>query len=95
MNKISIYQIKDIENVMYAFRDYDEKSFNLNDYKIVAEKEIEIPSEWKDAPADYIFEIFNKEACKEFKMHSISVSDIIEIDGKKFYVQNSGFKELV
>lgn len=94
MSKVKIYQIKDIEKTVYAFRDFNKEAFNFDDYTLVAEKEMEIPAEYATMPQEFVFIEFNGEARKEFKMQSLSVSDIIEIDGARYYVQNFGFLNL-
>ena len=38
MSKVKIYQIKDIANTVYAFRNYNKDLFNFDDYALVAEK---------------------------------------------------------
>ena len=44
---------------------------------------------------DYIFRIFNIGKKPEtYKGHSLSVSDIIELDGVMYYVDGFGFKKL-
>ena len=93
MAHIKIYQIRNIEETNYAFREYNEKFFNMADYKLVAETTMKIPEEWQGAPLEYIFMQFNGSHFG-FKMHSLSVSDIIETNGKRYYVQYSGFKEI-
>lgn len=94
---IKIYQIKDVANTMYAFRDYDEKLFNFNDY----EKVIEFPYDEGKTIVDIldtIFELGNHGAFQqmvpEVKMRSVSMSDIIEINGMRWYVESIGYKAL-
>lgn len=93
-NQVKIYQIKNIVEVMYAFRDYDKDAFNLDDYQVVAETEMEIPEEWQGAPLEYIFMRFNGSARRDFKMHSLSVSDVVELNGTKYYVNGVGFEQI-
>lgn len=92
MSKVKIYQIKDIANTVYAFRNYNKDLFNFDDYALVAEKEIDLSS--AEHPAEAVFTLFNSEVKEEFEMRSVSVSDIIEIDGKKYYVNDIGYEEL-
>lgn len=91
MSKVKICQIKDIANTTYAFRNYNKDLFNFDDYALVAEKELDLGS--AKHPAEAVFTLFNSEIKEEFEMRSASVSDIIEIDGKKYYVDNF-FEEL-
>lgn len=98
--KFKIYQIKDIKNCEYAFFGYDLASrygFNLNDYQLIYEEETD-----KNLTLDQIFRLFNvvtEEDVKRldavnYKGHSLSVSDIVEIDGKKYYCDSCGWEEI-
>lgn len=90
MGKVNIYQL-DINN-KNVFMNYDfskKHDFNLCDYELVASFNID------NTDLDYIFYIGNNgDLQKHFKMRSISVSDIIEINGKKYFVDSFGFKEI-
>lgn len=90
MEKINIYQL-DI-NSNYLFMSYEfakEHGFNLYDYKLVASFNTD------NTDLEHIFFIGNNGGLqKHFKMRSLSVSDIIEINGKKFYIDSFGFKEI-
>ena len=91
----TIYQIRDIANTDYAFRSYDEVAdkIDLDDYDVVAT--IEVPDNENTLEKIFIFGNTDKSKFKEVKlMRSISVSDIIEYDGAKYYVDVFGFKEL-
>ena len=41
-----------------------------------------------------LFKIFNIKIPEDFKGHSLSVSDIVEIDGKNYYCDFVGWEEL-
>lgn len=41
-----------------------------------------------------LFYIFNEERPSDFFGHSLSVSDIVEIDGRYYYCDSFGFKEI-
>ena len=96
--KVKIYQIQPIENCSYAFMNYDfaKDKINIKDYKEVASIAIERSTNI-NTMLDEIFRLGNIEK-QEFTTYgpfrSISVSDIIELDGKKYYVDGLGFKEL-
>ena len=92
--KYKIKQIKDIRNCEYAFSHYDwcKDKINLDDYEVVYEGELEC-SEISDA-LEELFEIFNVRHPEDFKGRSMSVSDIVEIEGKNYYCDAFGWKKL-
>jgi len=94
---IKIYQT---DNSDYRFMNYDfavDHGFDIYDYDVVAEfyKEVYEP-DWR--VLESIFDLGNRgfiqAVCNDEFMRSISVSDIIEIDEKKYYVDSFGFKEV-
>lgn len=95
MSKVKIYQIKDVANTIYAFRDYHKEDFNLaKDYEMVVEFEMELPAE-TDAALEKIFEMGNDGRLKEeHEMRSVSVSDVIYIDMACYYVNGMGFERI-
>lgn len=95
MRSIRIYQIKNVAECKYSFMswDYAQDKCKMDDYEMVAEFEMDE----KEYPC--LLDILwikgnNGELQKIYKMRSISVSDIIEIDGAKHYVDRFGFKEV-
>lgn len=77
--KYRIHQIKDIENTEYAFRSFNPGRFNFADYECVYEGEIETDDKTNIEICEVIFYIFNTKRPKNFEGHSLSVSDIIEL----------------
>lgn len=75
-----IYQVKDIENTCYAFRGYDPKKFNFKEYECRYEGEFTDDTKTATEICEVIFYIFNMVRPDDFKGHSLSMSDIIEID---------------
>lgn len=63
-------------------------------YKEVWSDEIESDSPNNEKLLDKIFEWFNLYAPENFRGHSLSVSDIIEMDGHYFYCDSYGWKEV-
>ena len=92
--KYRIKQIKDIRNCEYAFMHYNwvKDQINLDDYEVVYEGELDY-SEMPNA-LEELFKIFNIKIPEDFKGHSMSISDIVEIDGKNYYCDMIGWKEL-
>lgn len=100
-NKVSVYQIQETANCSYLFMGYDFAVENggpdMNDYEKVAEVEIDT----RDTDVTYVLdEVFtygntNIEYYDDNpKARSISVSDILEYNGNKYYVDSFGFKKL-
>lgn len=84
---IKIYQIEDTEDCVYAFCSYNKDVFDFKDYKEV--------SCFKYNESETIIEILHKifelGKCGTLKqliptMRLVSVSDIIEVNGMRFYV---------
>ena len=92
--KYKIKQIKDVENCAYAFKRYAwaENVIDLNDYEVVYEGELDCP-EMPNA-LEELFEIFNNKRPKDFERRSMSISDVVEIDGKNYYCDFVGWVEL-
>lgn len=92
--KYKIKQIKDVDNCEYSFKYYEQckDKINLDDYEVVYEGELDYP-EMPNA-LEELFKIFNIKIPEDFKGHSMSISDIVEIDGKNYYCDMIGWKEL-
>lgn len=90
MKKVNIYQLDAYSKNIFMNYDFaKEHNFNLYDYKLVASFNTD------NTDLEHIFFIGNNGSLKRhFIMRSLSVSDIIEIDGKKFFVDSFGFKEI-
>ena len=92
--KYKIKQIKDAENCEYAFRHYNfvKDKINLDDYEVVYEGELdytEIPNVLEE-----LFDIFNIRRPEDFSGHCMSVSDIVEVEGKNYYCDAVSWVEL-
>ena len=92
--KYRIKQIKDVENCAYAFKHYEwaKNVLDLNDYEVVYEGDLDYP-EMPNA-LEELFEIFNNKRPKDFERRSMSISDVVEIDGKNYYCDFVGWEEL-
>ncbi len=90
-----IKQIADMPRSLYRFMDYDfavTNGFNLNDYATIYEGEID--GETPEQALEKLFYIFNMQYPKDFRGHSLSVSDVVELDGVNYYCDNLGWKKL-
>ena len=81
MITFKIHQIKDIENTDYAFRSFNPGKFNFKDYEERYEMEFESFDEKTNFEiCETVFYVFNMRRPEDFKGHSLSMSDVIEID---------------
>lgn len=99
MITFKIHQIKDIENTDYAFRSFNPGKFNFADYEERYEMEFESFDEKPNLEiCETIFYIFNMRTPADFKGHSLSMSDVIELnrDGRKqfYYCDMCGFTRI-
>jgi hypothetical protein len=99
MITFKIHQIKDIENTDYAFRGFNPGKFNFGDYEEVYEMEFAgIGKKTNIEICEVIFYMFNVRRPSDFTGHSLSVSDIIELNqnGSKqfYYCDICGFSRL-
>ena len=92
--KYKIKQIKDVENCAYAFKRYEwaKNVLDLNDYEVVYEGELDYPE--MPNVLEELFKIFNVKRPKDFERRSMSISDVVEIDGKNYYCDFVGWEEL-
>jgi hypothetical protein len=88
-----IYQV-DPHNCDYAFEwwSWAKDRFNFNDYTLVYEGEVEV--EDVNKTLEDLFTKFNINRPADFNGHSLSVSDIVELDGKFYYCDNVGWTEI-
>ena len=103
MSNAILYQMKDTdENYGKIFQGLkDDLEINLDDYEKVAEIGLkEFKKVFKSDIQGMLESIFSYgNSTKQFRQHypnarSISVSDIIEIDGKYYYCDTFGFKDI-
>ena len=88
--KYQILQLKDLTKVSYAFMEYDyakDHNFDLQDYEVVYEGETNSISQ-DNSILEELFCDFNCGVHPDFKGHSMSVSDIVQLTddkGSRFY----------
>ena len=89
MREVKIYQTNNRDYVFMNW-EWSEKYFDINDYELVLNVNLEVED------LEEIFRLGNNGELKKYNyyMRSISVSDIIEVDGKKYFVDSFGFKEV-
>lgn len=93
-----ILQFKDIKKVNYAFMDYDyavKHGFKLSDYVEVYAGDIRVDRKDKIFNTlDDIFTKFNIDRPEDFQGHSLSVSDLIQVEDALYYVDCVGFQQV-
>lgn len=93
-----IYQVKDGDEYRnLRFQPFDEVSdvISQDDYKLVYEGSLNTTkNDTIDSKLEGLFSKFNTDLPADFKGHSLSMSDVITIDEKAYYVDRFGFKEV-
>lgn len=91
MSKISIYQEN---NPMFRVDD-TKKIYNKSDYHKVYEYDMVAVEESVEDFLETVFMCFNKDVKPEgYTGHSMSVGDIVEIDGVAYICANCGWNEV-
>lgn len=94
-----LYQIANIEKCHYAFKTYNiakDYKFSLKDYnKVYSGSLFRSLSETITDHLERLFTIFNLQHPVDFRGHSLSVSDVVKIDGRYFYCDLFGWKEIL
>ena len=93
--KFKIYQITDMR-IPYIYMDYayaTKHNFTIDDYRMVYKGELNstLPN---DTALELIFRKFNVNHPMDYAGRSLSVSDIVELEGKFWYCDDSGWIEL-
>ena len=90
------YKIYQTNNRRYVFmgHEYAKKNgFSLNDYNMVYEGEIEREKTINET-LEKIYVQLNMYRPDDYNARSLSVSDIVEINGEKYYVDSLGFTRI-
>lgn len=93
--KYKLYQIKDWENNPYIFRGFNTAQkcgFSLNDYEVVYSGEV--PDDEVEKVLEDFFTLFNVYHPQDFTGRSMSISDIVELEGEYYYTESFGFKKI-
>lgn len=91
-----IKQIKDIKNCSYSFRfwSYAKDKLSLDDYETVYEGTIDSRNKSPEQVAEELFIIFNTRHPEGFVGHSLSISDIVELDGVNYYCDIDSWEKI-
>ena len=97
MNKIKIYQLdknnEEARNVMFLPYSFI-GSVKENNYNLVYKMEISELINDENEMLENLFRKFNLNKPLDFKGYNLSVSDVIEFNGKYFYVNSIGFVDI-
>ena len=75
------------------FEKYDNTEFNIENYKQVYDGNIDA-EENVIGTLEKIYLMFNLSKPNDFHGHSLSVSDVVELDREKYYVERFGWKKV-
>ena len=87
-----IYQLLPMYHDL-LFEKYDNTEFNIENYKQVYDGNIDA-EENVIGTLEKIYLMFNLSKPNDFCGHSLSVSDVVELDKEKYYVERFGWKKV-
>ena len=92
--KYTIYQVNS-KTCDYAFEWWDrcKDKFDILDYTKVYEGNI-VPGENEFVVLEQLFEIFNIRRPEDFKGHSLSTSDVVQLGDKYYFCDSVGWKDI-
>ena len=100
MVKIKIYQMKlNNENHFYCYSSLDmlerhNLTVDINRYNVVYTRELNEKVKNVYMLLESLFEEFNLRHPKDFRGHSLSVSDIVKVNNNYYYCDSFGWKKL-
>lgn len=95
MKNFKVYQLPVEHNAKFMRLSFVKKHNimpKLEDYKLVYEGEFEPQGEYSEP--DQLYMKFQGEKPEGYTGHSISMSDVVEIDGKYYYCDSIGWEEI-
>ena len=98
--EFGIWQLKENAPLEFYFRGYDriKDRFDIKNYEVIYNAYLdefvdEVPDDIYQA-LNIIYNIFNAHRPEDFHGHSLSVSDIVKINGVNYYCDSWGWKEI-
>lgn len=93
--KYEILQLNDkSEDLMFESYDYIKSKFDIDNYDVVYEGEIDDTDKETGDILEDIYVHFNMFIPKGFKGHSMSMSDVIRLNGESYYCDRFGFVKI-
>ena len=88
-----------VEKEHYCYLDYEmakQNGFSVKNYKVIYEGQIEKQEGPIENTLEDLFVLFNESDDRptDFKGHSLSVGDLVELDGKTYFVDFVGYSEV-
>ena len=80
------------DSVSYYGKDFDKKSFDINDYFCFSSSVVEAKS--TEEALNKIINLFNEKANSKMLAHAITTSDIIMLDGRVLYKNNNEWVDI-
>ena len=94
MKKIKIYQVNLESGYAFMSYEYAKDILEMEDYELVAEFDLDSDKDDELIAERIYLEGNDGSLVSKYEMRSISVSDIIEIDGNKYYVNSFGYQKI-
>ena len=91
--KYEIYQVKEEQERFYAFMRLDFVITHFGKVRKSAYDKV-YEGEVENFNLDEIFRIFNCDIPADFKGHLLSVSDVVVVEGKAYYCDSFGWKQI-
>lgn len=76
-----------------SFLPYNEEKFDLNNYKVVYEGQIESDCSTIEI-LEHLYERFNISKPADYNGHSLSVSDVVVLDNVAYYCDSFGWERI-
>lgn len=95
--RYKLYQLKESALHKYGFMKYEfalKNNFQISDYDLVWEGDIEANDEDIDFVLEDLFVMFNTTRTEGYEGRSLSVSDIVEMNGIKYYCNPFGWEKV-
>lgn len=92
--KIKIYQINESKAAHKLYQGFDGQPISMSDYKLVYESVHKSTVTDTNKVLNEVYQSYNISKPEDFKGHSLSVSDIVLLNGIPYFVDRFGFKKI-
>lgn len=93
-HKVKIFQINEKNALHKLFEPFNGEPINMNDYSFIYETTHRSTIKDPIKVLNEVYQSFNISKPTDFKGHSLSVSDIVALNGVPYYVDSFGFKQI-